>query len=65
MYFKLDDTSHSGWAKVEIIKELKPILEPIFKVKIVEITKPSPKRKLKVGTILSVAKRHLYNTIPA
>ena len=65
MYFRLDNTATPGWAKVEIVKELKPKLEPIFLVKIIEITRPSSSRKCQVGNVLSVAKRYLYHTMPA
>jgi hypothetical protein len=65
MHFKLDDSTDPGWAKVEILKELKPILQPIYKVRIVEITQKSTLRKCRIGQTLSVAKTHLYESIPS
>ncbi len=58
--FKLDDSSTPGLAKVELLKQKPAIMgRRIFKVRVLEVVKPSTMRRCKVGQTLDVAESHL------
>jgi hypothetical protein len=54
-YFKLDDSENPGYARVKILSQNKKMLPAkVYRVEVIEITKPSLIRGCKVGQKLTV-----------
>jgi hypothetical protein len=63
-FFKLDDSTDPGYARVQLKKPKFKILGyQCWQAKVTEITKPSSFHNVKVGTTLTVSEKLLTNKV--